>query len=73
MPLTAAGAAGAKTVRWAEAAEEKAADTDGGEVATVSFCDDPSQIRLKCVQELKEARAQAAQHGRVARTLLTKS
>jgi|AntAceMinimDraft_5_1070358.scaffolds.fasta_scaffold23776_2 hypothetical protein len=47
-----------KTVKWADAAEARDADT--GEVEAVQFHDGPSQIRLKCLQDLKEARAQQA-------------
>ena len=50
-----------KTVKWAEAAEARDADT--GEVETVELHDGPSQIRLKCLQELKEARAQQSPSG----------
>jgi hypothetical protein len=50
-----------KSVKWASAAEARDADT--GEVEPVALNDLPSQIRLKCVADLKEARAQQSQSG----------
>ena len=50
-----------KSVRWAEAAEARDAET--GEVEEVALDDGPSKIRLKCLQDLKEARAQQGRSG----------